>query len=132
MEECKKRRLFAFPIETGLVYGGVPDTCITGRSTIWIELKWVTRWPVRESTPVKRDLLRPAQKNWIDDYLSHGGQRAWVLVRVHDSYFLFPGLVANRLGEFTRADYEAEARWISTVRGADWSGFFRSIGDAYE
>lgn len=132
MEECRKRKLFAFPIETGLVYGGVPDLCITGERTIWVELKWVIRWPVRDTTVVAKDLLRSAQKNWMVDYEEAGGSQSWILVRVDDSFFLFPGRVARAIGDFTRHGYEENAVWVSPVRGTHWVGFFDTLlGDTH-
>jgi hypothetical protein len=127
MEECRRRGLFAFPIETGLIYGGIPDLCITGEKTIWLELKWVTTWPVRASTPVKRDLLRPAQVNWMRDYLRHGGRNAAVFARVGDEYFLFPASIAHRLNEWTQEEYRKEALCSFQVRGGNWSILFEEL-----
>jgi hypothetical protein len=128
MTECRTRKLFAFPIETGMVYGGIPDLCITGEKTVWIELKWVTRWPVRESTPVSRTLLRPAQVNWMRDYLKYGGRDAWVFVRVFEEYFLFPAAIAHRLNEWTQDVYRKEAMCSFPVRGGNWNLLFEEIG----
>ena len=128
MEECRNRRLFAFPIETGLIYGGIPDLCITGAKTVWIELKWVTTWPVKAATPVKRDLLRPAQVNWMRDYFAKGGKDAWIFLRVGDEYFLLNGMVAESLNRWTQEHIRVDSYLTFPVRGGDWSKLFLEIG----
>jgi hypothetical protein len=128
MEECRKRGLFAFPIETGLIYGGIPDLCITGEKTIWLELKWVTTWPVRASTPVKRDMLRPAQVNWMRDYHRQGGRDAWIFVRVNDEFFLFNGLAAENINQWTQEHYRVDSFHTFAVRGGNWTKLFSELG----
>lgn len=128
LEECRKRNLFAFPIETGMVYGGIPDICITGRKTVWVELKWVIRWPVKAETIVKRDLLRPAQINWMRDYDKDGGTDAWLFVRVEDVYFLFDHSAALWMNQWTKGDFVNKSVLFAPVRGTAWDAIFEEMG----
>lgn len=127
LEECRRRRLFAFPIETGMVYGGIPDLCITGRKTVWVELKWITRWPVRDTTPVKRGLLRPAQVNWMREYVEKGGVDAWIFVRVFDTYFLIHSALAEGVNGWVKEDYGQLAALSCPVRGCSWDVVFKEL-----
>lgn len=79
-------RLNKLPAD-GFAGAGIPDGlyCVDGAAGV-IELKYVPRWPARESTPIRTGLT-PAQVAWMSDWKRAGG-RAHVLLGVASEWFL--------------------------------------------
>ena len=102
----KEFNLFAFPIESGLVQEGIPDVClIRGKETSWIELKYVSDFPRRQTTPVNSHLLRESQQEWFKKYNEEEAGGGFILVRVMNAYFLFRSYWAATLNDFVEEDY---------------------------
>lgn len=93
-------------------YPGTPDINYVGG---WVELKWVQKRPKR--APVRTPHFTPQQRVWLRRRW-HAGGRAYLLLQVEDSYYLFNGCVASRLlGELTCEILDSgvlgEDSWVS-------------------
>ena len=83
------KKLDAVSVENS-VGPGTPDiNYIEG----WIELKWLRRWPARESTIVHLEHYTNQQKIFAVRRRSKGGQ-CWLLLLVNGQWLLFDGAVA--------------------------------------
>ena len=73
---------------------GVPDVNYTYG---WIELKYLERWPVRPTTPVRIEHFTKQQRVWLTRRVVAGG-RAFLLLKVgmgsDSEWLLFNGRVA--------------------------------------
>lgn len=98
-------------IESHQTGSGIPDV---NYSLGWIELKYLPRWPVRPSTPVRIDHFTDEQRIWLTRRVNSGG-RAFLLLKVgNNEWLLFRGDVAARIiGESNREELYAgvTARW---------------------
>lgn len=93
-----------------LLAEGVPDVnyCINGAEG-WLELKWVEKWPVRETTPLRIPHYTKAQRLWHYMRGSAGG-RMFIMVKVDNEYFVFHWQWAYKnLGLTTRTEMETFA-----------------------
>lgn len=74
-----------------LVGSGTPDVnyCLRGREG-WIELKWLPRWPKRESTIVRFPKLKLTQVLWLERRRRAEG-RAFLLAQVERDVLLLDG-----------------------------------------
>lgn len=68
---------------------GIPDTnvCFVGGREVWLEGKFLEKYPVRDATLIKVK-LKPEQALWLWLRLRAGGN-AFVWVRVPDGWYLF-------------------------------------------
>ena len=84
---------------------GVPDhnLCVQGRE-YWLELKSLTHWPVRASTPIRFERYTLEQRDWLRDRWRAGG-RAFLLLRVATA-----GLVLAWNGEEAHSGVEGRTR----------------------
>jgi hypothetical protein len=102
-------------IENGVVEG-MPDAqaCIAGVE-IWLELKYVDKWPVRPSTQVLgRAGLRPEQINWHLRQKRAGGSSV-VVMGVGRETWVTSGEHATEINHWTRSDWEARGRPFSEM-----------------
>lgn len=81
-----------------LVDAGCPDVNYTGG---WIELKNVPKWPKRPNTLVRIDHYTDQQRLWLLRRWKAGG-RAFLVVQVDRSWFLFGAHSAQLVGYITR------------------------------
>jgi len=97
---------------------GVPDLSYgCGGADGWIEMKAASRWPARESTPLRVE-LRPGQRAWLAARARAGSGRCWILLRVGSGrsadHLLVPVQrlkdLPGRTGRWTPADGPAIAR----------------------
>lgn len=113
---------------------GIADIsyCIFGKEG-WIECKYTRQWPVRNSTPVLGDCLRPSQKIWFRKRLEARSPRLYIFARVEDSLFLFPGALWEGLPTLTRPDMHTYAWWsCETLHTAQWGKFIDILRLEYE
>jgi hypothetical protein len=106
-------------IETRL--DGVPDCCcLYGDNRVhWVELKSVSRWPVRVKTNFD---LRPEQAMWLLRWRRRGG-RSWLFVQIADEFLLFDGkyaLTILRKIDQDQAYALAMKKWVNQI---DWDDF---------
>lgn len=87
-------------------YPGTPDiNYLYG----WIELKQVDAWPVRDTTPLRVDHMRPEQRIWLRARWRAGGA-AYVLLRVASDWLLLAGdYAADQLGRATMGELTGHA-----------------------
>lgn len=84
------------------------DTLVAG-SFVPVELKQVAAWPVRHSTRVLGDKgLSQQQKNWHLIWRLWGGT-SLIVVGVGDEIYAFSGQHADRVNEFSRAQFDLYA-----------------------
>lgn len=69
--------------------GGIPDVayCLGGVAG-WIELKYLSAWPLRATSPIVLPKLTSAQVEFINRWEKRGRGRAWVLLQVASDYAL--------------------------------------------
>ncbi len=115
------------------VAAGTPDVnYIEG----WIELKWLRRWPKRETTIVRIEHFTDKQRDWLNDRYNLGGN-AWLLLQVQREWLLFTGRDAyDYVGKLTRNGLYrcSRIRWTNGLKdkelieclrrdwGCDWDG----------
>lgn len=92
------RKFAPVSIENALTTPGLPDLCLT---TGWAELKILSKWPVRASTPLRIDHFTAEQKRWAIWWTDHGGMY-WLVVKVAREIFLFNAQQAQKVGTLTR------------------------------
>lgn len=105
------RSLDAVSVENA-VYPGTPDVNFCEG---WIELKWLRRWPAKDSTVVSLDHFTPQQRQWLRRRWDRGG-RAWLLLQVGKEWLLFDGHTAcDTVGHVTRRElkFHAAQYWPS-------------------
>jgi hypothetical protein len=98
--KLRMKRLHPISIENALCTPGLPDVNIT---TGWIELKVISKWPVRETTPVRIEHFTDEQKRWALRRAACGGNY-WLVVKVRAEIFVFGPDAAQSVGEMTRAE----------------------------
>ena len=87
---------------------GMPDVEYIGGMC---ELKWLPKWPVRDTTPVRIPHYSAEQKHWLKRRCDMGG-KAWLCLQVRSEWFLFWGAtVAQNVGELTYEQLRALANF---------------------
>jgi hypothetical protein len=88
-----------------LISSGIPDhnLCVQGRE-YWLELKSLTHWPVRDSTPVRFERYTLEQRDWLRNRWRAGG-RSFLVLRVAT-----PGLVLAWNGDVAHSGVEGLPR----------------------
>ena len=114
-QKIRKKILAAFPlaridrIENALS-SGLPDVsaCIAGKD-VWLELKYVDKWPARATTKVlNRYGLRPEQINWhIRQTVADGN--AFILVGIERESYVVDSAYVREINDWTRKDWETKA-----------------------
>jgi hypothetical protein len=81
---------------------GRPDVeyCVDGVAG-WVELKYMKKWPVRPTTPLRMAHLTVSQENWHFHYHRHGG-RSYFLIQVDDDYLLHKGEISREINNQTQ------------------------------
>lgn len=99
-------------VENG-VCDGMPDVSITsGSIDVWVELKYVAKWPQRANTRVLGDRgLRPEQINWHLRHVRAGG-KCFVLVGVGREMYLADGSQAKEINGWTFQDWMKSSRRV--------------------
>jgi hypothetical protein len=120
VDELRRQGLFAFAVETGLVTAGVPDVCTTGEKTCWYEIKYVRSFPAREDTVIYKGLMRPVQINWWKEYAAAEGSNYNLIVRVFETYYLFPGWATQTINTWNAKDYNTNCHYRCQSRSVDW------------
>lgn len=107
---------------------GNPDTnyCIHGRDG-WIEIKYKEDYPVRPSTPVMRNALRPSQIIWFRDRLKAGSRHIFFFIRISTDYYLLGGNCYTEFDSLTRGNFGEQSVWWGGVRNCDWDKLFRIL-----
>lgn len=99
---------------------GVPDVSYALEGVDgWIELKSLSKWPARESTPVRIG-LRKEQSIWLAQRAQSGNGRCFILVRVGREHLLFHAVLG---GPLVRGIIRSEMYALATnrwTRGIDW------------
>lgn len=101
-------RLDACPVENPK-RAGTPDINFIGG---WMEVKFLPRWPKRDSTVVKLNHFTPQQKVWLWRRCQKGG-KAWLFLQVESTYLLFCGSRARMVGSLNKTQLigHADAVW---------------------
>lgn len=103
------RSLHAVAIEN-MTSSGVPDINYTDG---WIELKHLSKFPKRPSTPVRIPHFTDVQRLWLTTREKRGG-KTWLLLQCGREWFLFTGTVAAEyVGNVTRAELQGLSTWHS-------------------
>ena len=94
---------------------GVPDVTYTVEGKHgFLELKYIPKWPVRDTTLVKLP-LRPEQKLWLG---TRGklADNCWVLVRIEDDFILLDWVSAiDACNGFTKQRYKLCYNWHKKI-----------------
>lgn len=77
---------------------GMPDVNFAGG---WAELKWLPKWPVRTTTPVRIDHYTDAQRNWLWNRTSKTGEQCWLVLQVGKEWLFFDAQAAQEVGTLT-------------------------------
>lgn len=104
------KRLHGVAIENPLGPGTPDVNYVLG----WIELKWLRRWPMKETTTVQLPHFTLQQRRWLRDRWKVGADNAWLLLQVQREWLLFTGIDAHDyVGLLTRGGlYKiARVRW---------------------
>jgi hypothetical protein len=100
---------------------GTPDVngCYAGVD-FWVELKYRERFPVRDTTPVTLSRYTNEQRAWLRNRGMCGG-KAWLLVQVGDTYYLFNWLYAQRCHEVGSKAFKRRADfvWHKSLNGKE-------------
>jgi len=93
---------------------GLPDAFLMKEGwAAWVEMKYVPRWPARESTPVAIDVT-PEQHAHLRDVREHGGN-AFVLLGVEYEVFLLDDIAPVQ--KKTRRELEVPGGfWCTDVK----------------
>ena len=93
---------------------GVPDVSFAawGRGG-WLELKVLTKWPIRPDTIISLDHFTPQQKVWLWRRGLYGGN-TWFLLRVlsKDEWLLYDYTRVREIGCLTQRQMRKKASWI--------------------
>lgn len=114
------------------VHPGTPDVNF---SVGWIELKWLRRWPSRDTTKVRVESFTKQQRIWLRRRyrLSYNAwfmlqvQREWLLLTGRDAADYVDGLTRRGLYRVCRARWteglnEEELRRCLTMDWESWNG----------
>lgn len=109
----------AVRIESRVTGSGTPDV---NYAWGWIELKYLPKWPVRPTTPVRVKHYTKEQRSWAIERTQAGG-RVFLLLKVGEpEWLLFRGsLAAQHLGHVPRAELYrlTVARWLRRPRSEE-------------
>lgn len=108
---------------------GIPDLSFGSRGVNgWIELKFIEKYPIKLTTPIKPKKYTPEQVNWLTKRGKKGGL-CWVLVKVAEDFFLFSFGQARRVrAGMTREEYRKFSVMVWT-RSIDPDQFIEVITD---
>ena len=92
-------------VENGVIEG-MPDVSTTAAGIdVWIELKYVAKWPSRANTRVLGDKgLRAEQINW---HLRHkrAGGRSYILMGIGKEIYLADGMYAKEVNSWVSEEW---------------------------
>lgn len=92
-------------VENGVIEG-MPDVSTTAAGIdVWIELKYVAKWPSRANTRVLGDKgLRAEQVNW---HLRHkrAGGRSYILMGIGKEIYLADGMFAKEINGWVSEEW---------------------------
>jgi len=97
------------------IHPGTPDVNLA--TGVWIELKSVDRWPVREKTPLRIDHYTPQQRVWLYRRWKYAPGSTFLLLEVSGAreWLLFDGNVAAKIvGRVTTSEHRTGARVVLT------------------
>ena len=98
----KKLAMALDPVRIENLLGkGTPDVNCVG---CWVELKWLSAWPKRASTPVRLDHYTDEQRLWLKRR-GEAGEPTWLCLQVGQEWFLFRGKYsAQDVGKLTYSE----------------------------
>ena len=102
------------------LHPGTPDVNLS--TGVWIELKCIAAWPVRDTTAVRIPHYTPQQRVWLyRRWIAAPGSTLLLLeVRSDRQWLLFDGDVAAKLvGRKNTAEHRAAARAVLAERELD-------------
>lgn len=108
------KSLDAIAIENSIGQGTPDINYIEG----FLELKWLRRWPTKETTIVQLPHFTLGQRRWLRNRYSRGGH-SWLLLQCRSEWLLFHGLDAHDyVGLLTRSGLYrvARARWTKGLK----------------
>lgn len=85
-------------IENLLPDKGMPDVEFAGG---WAEMKWLPKWPVRPTTPVRIDHYTDEQRAWLLNRTTKTGEPCWLVLQVRQEWFFFDADAAQEVGKLT-------------------------------
>lgn len=95
---------------------GIPDVSFGySNATIWIELKFLSKWPIRENTKIKIQHYTPEQKLWLRLRGRTAG-RCWLFIRIADDFLLFDHIIAQEIGELNKQEMLNKAAFYSPLK----------------
>ena len=107
---------------------GVPDVTYSVKGVHgWIELKWVPKAPVKQSTKMRLSHLTEQQKQWIFSRGKLAGD-VWLLVRVEDEFFLFDHKFIHDIQQMTIDEWRVncEVNWSKKINFEELSTILSS------
>ena len=113
-------------VENGVVEG-MPDVSTTAAGIdVWLELKYVAKWPSRSNTRVLGDRgLRAEQINWHLRHARAGGN-SWILVGVGKEMYLARGADAQDVNGWVSEDWFKKAHKIIS-----WEDMYKKLYTKY-
>jgi len=98
---------------------GVPDVSFGYREKNgWIELKYLKKFPARESTTIRIPHLTKAQCNWLINR-NVKGRNCWILIQIANEYFLFSasaiGYIWHHVLTANQFRKVATGHWIKSI-----------------
>ena len=113
-------------VENGVV-DGMPDVSTTAASIdVWLELKYVAKWPSRANTRVLGDKgLRPEQINWHLRHARAGGS-SWVVVGIGKEIYLARGSEAKEVNGWVSEDWFKKGHKVLS-----WEDMYKKLYTKY-
>ena len=90
------------------IHPGTPDVNL--KTGVWIEMKALAQWPLREATIVAIKHFTPQQRVWLLQRWRAGGAKCFLLLLVQGEWLLFDGDVAAHVVGKAPA---SELRWAA-------------------
>lgn len=113
-------------VENGVVEG-MPDVSMcAGGIDVWVELKYVAKWPSRANTRVLGDRgLRPEQINWHLRQQRAGG-RSFVVVGVGKEIYIADGLHAKEMNSWVSEEWFKRGHKVE-----NWMDLYKKLFTRY-
>lgn len=106
------RPLRPVSVENMLTTPGLPDVChIFG----WAEIKISSKWPVKDTTPLRIDHYTDQQRKWAQNWVEAGGSYRLVC-KVAGEWFVFKVPDSLEVGKLTRAEMVTRATFHSKFK----------------
>lgn len=107
--------MHAVAVENTVPPFGMPDVSYAGG---WVELKWLPKWPRRDTTRVRIDHFTREQRRWLT--LRHeAGEDTWLLLQVRREWLLMRGPVAAEVvGKLSRIELmrASDRVWLTGLK----------------